>query len=558
MASNDTFRLIITTKFVNNIERNLELDVCSSKNISSSSTITQYPLQDGSILSDHMWRNPDVFTVTGSFGLNSKKTYENNNSFSQENILDGATENDTDIDDLKNLNDNNRLASIQTVFEHIKNYGLLCTLTTLKGDTNSGEIRFKQRQNMALQSISWKEGYNTLDFSFTFQEIMFTSIQLYEVSNYGDLYPSTSMPGSKSLAQILQDTGGLADAIITALFDRGYIDKRDGVAFVSVSSILGSTNIGSLAANAIDDGRDNPYAAATSNAIVSGLTSPAITFILGELLVIIIASVVAKIVGSAIISALLSAIGVSLGSVVSAIVPVGTVIVAVVAIAVGLYTFFKNLFDSWEKQRKLLAGFNLINNYKDYIDENYNLKPGAENTLQNAEYNETDAKRLKLLMDDIQYEIETKFSQVTVYQISTSQDDNDERTVPIMINNDLCYFSFFKNTGSNADDIPWQITILDGCDENAQNIENGFGFAPVSELGECSRNKNVFYIDSTREYEVYILCPSFAEATTEEEQNLKQYLMSYSIIISKGPIEDNCNKLNDIIIEALENQGYTE
>ena len=117
----------------------LMLDVVKTKSITASSTITNQPLQSGDTMSDHMYRNPTTFNVSGTFALNG----ENANDISYGFI---GKEND-------------RLTQIETLLEKIKDEGYLCDLITMSFDDNgkndANNTRFKVRKNMALTSITW-------------------------------------------------------------------------------------------------------------------------------------------------------------------------------------------------------------------------------------------------------------------------------------------------------------------------------------------------------------------------------------------------------------------
>ena len=546
---NDTFRLVISTKFINGIERFLELDTCTSKSVKTSSQIAQQPLQDGSMFSDHMYRQPATFDVSGSFSLNGRHQYEGFNSFSAENILYIPNDKKVDLsgyNELSNL-DGDRLTAIQTVFEYIKNKGLLCTLTTLKGSPeNPDEVRFKQRKNMVLTSITWTEKYNSMEYSFSFQEVMQVSMQVYEVSQLEDLYPSISMPTSKSLSKVIQDNGLLYQTIIDSLIDNNYIDLYDGGAY-RIKSI----------------NYYNEWDADTAKAIgISAAISAGI-----------VAVVIGKLVLLGIKIGLITKVG-AVAGITSAIVPVGQVIAITAVVAVAVTAVISGIINARKKaraKRNLKNGFNLIYNYNSYIDsKTYELKKDVD--ASKLQENIVDITRLKQLLDSVQFEIDKKFDDVVVYELSNSQMDNDSFTAPIRVGQDMFYFTFnrtyirdfegYNNDGDYVElkEYSWSIQILDGIGKDAEVITTYFNWSPVTNFMECSANSNILCRDkSTRQYEVYLMCPSLAQEklSEAEEINIRSTLQSYQLIISKGSIEDAMKKLNTIIVGALENQGFT-
>ena len=50
----------------------LLLDLVKNKSNSSDITLAQQPLQNGDVITDHMYRNAKTFTLTGEFSLNGK------------------------------------------------------------------------------------------------------------------------------------------------------------------------------------------------------------------------------------------------------------------------------------------------------------------------------------------------------------------------------------------------------------------------------------------------------------------------------------------------------
>ena len=179
----------------------LMLDVVKTKSITASSTITNQPLQSGDTMSDHMYRNPTTFNVSGTFALNG----ENANDISYGFV---GKEND-------------RLTQIETLLEKIKDEGYLCDLITMSFDDNgkndANNTRFKVRKNMALTSITWSEKLNSIDYQLSFQEVITVdSIQTSEVTVDKD-DPLVNEPEMNSLGDLIYGTDGFLYVLLFQL-----------------------------------------------------------------------------------------------------------------------------------------------------------------------------------------------------------------------------------------------------------------------------------------------------------------------------------------------------
>ena len=133
------YQLVIGAKFDGINYTYLFLDTCTEKRISGSARIPTQPLQDGNTMADHMYREPDEFTVSGSFslyGANSGILYN-------------------DVPGIGDTGD--RLQNIETVFEYIKDSGILCDLTTINWAKDKS-TRFKQRSKPSGHVVSFSVG----------------------------------------------------------------------------------------------------------------------------------------------------------------------------------------------------------------------------------------------------------------------------------------------------------------------------------------------------------------------------------------------------------------
>ena len=63
--------------------RFLVLDTQENKSVQATSTIAQQPLQSGDTMSDHMYRDPTTFSISGMFSLNGKNWDDDSYDFIQ-------------------------------------------------------------------------------------------------------------------------------------------------------------------------------------------------------------------------------------------------------------------------------------------------------------------------------------------------------------------------------------------------------------------------------------------------------------------------------------------
>lgn len=212
--------------------RYLPLDFQNSRSIRSSSEIISHPMKSGDVMSDHMYRNPNTISISGSFGLNGRYYKDTSYDFITKDSLD-------------------RLTKIETVFERIKNEGILCTLVTLAVSDDNNAIdtsntRYLVRENMALNNISWTENLNKLDFTFDFKEIILVNVKTYDYKNVDDDLPEFYQPPASSVGSVLMDNGQLTTIIVESLYRQGYLNAEllkilsDAISAVGTFAVVGT------------------------------------------------------------------------------------------------------------------------------------------------------------------------------------------------------------------------------------------------------------------------------------------------------------------------------
>lgn len=476
-------------------DRYLLLDVQDDKTVNASATLAQQPLQSGDTMTDHMYRNPVIFNISGSFGLNGKNWNDDSYNFIQK---------------------GDRLTNIQEVFENILNNGYLCTLTTIDEDgyvTNNnsftGQIqsnaknRFKIRKNMALKGIDWVERQNTVRFTFQFVEVIMVEAQEYEELTEEERQelglPCVTSPMGSSLGTILADTGKLPEIIIESLWKNGYIEKD----FFQM-----------LAEEAVEIIRDQIIVTAI---ITVGLAVAAIT---ASSAIIAVAGAIGA--GTSVMAALAGSV--------SAIFPVGTIIVAVVAVvaAIGyaIWSFFHRaeIRRQEEKRRK---AFKLVN--------------GSA---------EQDGIRLKNLLDNVEIAVNKVKSNLTIYTIA----ENKEQQVILNMGGGYYIINFVKN---NTSEYGWMANVEDIEGNPVNTVQHAW--CPVAKMTDLNRNQNLWFKDTTKQFEVYLVNPSLNEdvnKTQEEIENAKTHLESYTIWVSKGDIKPQVDKILKAIDNAIIAEGF--
>ena len=218
------------------------MDTINDNTISSTNTITEQPLLNGDFIADHMFRKPISYSLSGEFGLGSKQGIVVNNGKLQ-------------------------LTEIETLFERIKNEGVVCTIVKVStNDENPKEFpRFLKRDNLILESISWTERVNTLGFSFSFREIAFAESIEYDVDIDDAFLPNVTAPRQASFSSTLLDQQALVETVLTVMYKEGILTTEFIKAMGQNKEQWAIAVVGSVAA-----GFATVYALVVSTSVVSG------------------------------------------------------------------------------------------------------------------------------------------------------------------------------------------------------------------------------------------------------------------------------------------------
>lgn len=358
--NNESFYTLIVnpdrSQDFDDIARYITFDKVDSLSVQSTSQITSYPLLTGDIMSDHKYDEPKNISISGTFSLNGNF----NNTF----VMAG--------------NKQDRLKNIETYFEALQKYGITMSLIC----NMNGGTRFKKRDNLMIQGLTFQYGLNNIKFSISLKEVYF-----FESESDIVIDEYTGDPNMPTLAEFrtldfAQDVIGESNIdyqAVKALADKGLIDQR----FAEDLATGGWKDFGR---------------GALAGAIIG-------------------AFVAAGLIGTAI------AAGASVGAVVASAFPVGTIIVAAAAVVVGIGSLIAGAIRRQEQAK-------LIDKFKVYAN-------AADNTKERQRF-------LKYLntVEDAYNEIANN-NDIKCYGISSNI---DKQEMYLNISDDIYRFNFEKDT----------------------------------------------------------------------------------------------------------------
>ena len=539
------YRVVIAVP-INGISCYFDLDTCTTRSVSSEARIATHPIQSGVEISDHMWTEAKKFSLHGSFSLNGRAIAENDDGYNLTAVKEQIPSADEWWDDwvettkegrtFKSFaSENNRLIFVESLFEWIQSNGVLCDIMMTQTGANKGSaLLFKKRSNMALESITWNERLNSLSFDMNWKEILTVdkTIDKFEMFAFEELYPNTGMPETRSLGKVLQESGQIEMEVIRTLIDAGYIAKADAKAFTQKGSAVGEDETGKLIAGGVLKG-------ALAGAIIS-------------------ATIVLKLYVTVGGSALIAAAGGAL-SIISTLTGVGVAI----GLGYGIYVAIKAAVNNAEKRKRLEEGFNLIQNYHQYVDDK-TLEIKKDQAIADGNYNQKDLGRLQQLLRQVKYQTDTVLNNVEVYQFGEKPGD-----FPILVGSDyLCVRVNYKNTDSSGAKErqigvslnSFSIELFEGttADGSPIGLVCDGNWPVVTTLDAMNRGDNVLYVSNDNQYEVYLYNPSlYTDKTYRTQIPAEAYeLKSYCLIVSNGNIQNNMKTLHKKIIEILNTQGF--
>lgn len=143
--------------YLNGIKQRFLLDTINKVVVNTSSELTSHPIAQGDYVGDHMYRDQATLRLDGEWSISSGS-----------NLNLGSKQ--------------TKLISFQSIFETIKNKGIICEILQISKNENSSN-RFLKRTNMVLTDITWQEGITNVEFNFTFKQLITTDAAT-NASNY--------------------------------------------------------------------------------------------------------------------------------------------------------------------------------------------------------------------------------------------------------------------------------------------------------------------------------------------------------------------------------------
>lgn len=225
MATKTSYRAVIKCDADNDgQDEYYEMDVVNPVNENFQSDITEHPLVEGNMLADHMIIQPMTMTLSGKFSLSGAKPTSYDGEFG-------------------------RLANIQDLFERLLKNGTFCSIvhmSKISGDgAETGKIRFKQRDNMVLNGISWVTGNNSLEATLSFREVQTAEVDevLYDVDRRDPNLPALTDAQTMDFTDNFLDWGKVDEMVLKMCWDCKFIDEGFLELVVTVNTIAINANI---------------------------------------------------------------------------------------------------------------------------------------------------------------------------------------------------------------------------------------------------------------------------------------------------------------------------
>ncbi len=218
--SNIVYDMVVRCE-IDGEEKNFYFDYVENNTTNLSSDICTHPLVNGDIIADHMYVNPATVSFGGTFSLLGNKKADKNYNF-------GSSD---------------RLANIQKMFERIMKEGISCTLVKMGQDGD--QSRFKVRNNMVLNNITWIEHQSSVDFSFSFYETLTADVSAeveYKLNESDDTLPIVTDPNILSVTDTLIDENDIYQILLNTLKENEVVDDEFLTSIFNYCSTIDSTS----------------------------------------------------------------------------------------------------------------------------------------------------------------------------------------------------------------------------------------------------------------------------------------------------------------------------
>lgn len=199
MAMPDSSKVAIAIRITPQGADPIWLTSVEDNSVQASSTVTEYPIVNGSLVADHMFKEAVTYSISGTWGYNNLDTY-------------------------KVPKTNALLSNFQKTFEDIKNNGTICDI--VKITTRENGPQFLKRTNMILQSLTWTEGTNSLSYAFTFRQILSAEVGIQEVDTKDIYLPKYDEMQMLNFTDTLIDWTMVTALILDECVQEEIIDKK--------------------------------------------------------------------------------------------------------------------------------------------------------------------------------------------------------------------------------------------------------------------------------------------------------------------------------------------
>lgn len=202
MAVSENYVLVLETSLENEdgstTDYSAAFDVVTQDTVNSDINVTEQPMVNGDLVSDHAYRSPYTQSIAGMFSLSGNKRGPFPDS-------------------------RNRLMEIEAFFEDIQKQAALCNISLRSGTGDS--IRFKARKDMVLKSISWTRLYNALSFSFTFQEVIRVNVleAQFEEGSLEEGLPAITDPQVMDFTDDVLGSDEIIGTVVNILLKEGLV-----------------------------------------------------------------------------------------------------------------------------------------------------------------------------------------------------------------------------------------------------------------------------------------------------------------------------------------------
>lgn len=466
------YRVVIKCTLKENgskVYHEIEFDKINSINVNSSSDITTYPIAQGYYVGDHMYRNPATVSIDGTYSLYGSRPQNYEGKY------------------------NDRLTNVQDLFEKIKNQGVFCTISTLSR-INNEESMYITRHNMVLNSIRWTQNQASLDFNFSFTEVMVVNTEEIS-SDFTEIDPDAPNPTDPKLVDFTDevlDWNKVSNIIDKMMIDSGRAEPK------FMDYYTGKMSSDEYKAYLEEEKRKTEQLG-TAGGAVTGLAA-----------------------------------GAASGAVVGSIIPViGTTIGTIIGGLGGL------LFGHWAGGNRGKAEAE----QKVYDDYQFVL-------TNDAIKNESLVDEYGNFKSNVLTQIDQLEKAITCWSIPV----NEAQQLLLYIDNNSYVFNISKNNGNGR----WyvDISIWGENEENSGYKSIDMEGLAISDIGKCTEHNRLFKVNNGP-YEVYLLNKKLNEIEAnnlniDQINDIRSNLTNYLIIISSTPLYEFNETLKQIIEKSLE------